>query len=228
MAFGIPILLLVLALAFLPQMWVQSVMRRHGAPRTDIPGTGGELARHLLDGMKLDGVKVEETKLGDHYDPMEKAVRLLPQHFNGKSLAAVVIAAHEVGHAMQDATGFAPLKARTRIAKQARIFQAAGVAVMLAAPVVLAITKTPYALLIELAAGLAIMGFPILMHAVTLPVEFDASFNRALPVLEQGGFLTKDDLPAARELLRAAAFTYVASAAWSLLNVAQWLRVLRI
>jgi hypothetical protein len=72
------------------------------------------------------------------------------------------------------------------------------------------------------------MGIPIVMHAFTLPVEFDASFRRAMPVLEQGGFIAKEDAPAARRLLRAAAFTYVAAAAFSLLNVAQWLRILRI
>ncbi|MGQ0674363.1 MAG: zinc metallopeptidase [Hyphomicrobium sp.] len=228
MAIGFIVLAVLVALAVLPQMWVRSVVSRHSQPRADIPGTGAELARHLLDGMKLSDVKVEETKLGDHYDPSEKAVRLLPQHYHGHSLSAVVIAAHEVGHAMQDATGFKPLAARTRVAKQAQVFQTVGVVVMLAAPVVMALTKAPQMLLMELAAGLAIMGFPILMHALTLPVEFDASFNRALPVLEQGGYLEPEDVPAARQLLRAAAFTYVAAAAASLLNIAAWLRVLRI
>lgn len=228
MAIALVVLALVVALAVLPQMWVAGVLRKHGQHRPDFPGTGGELARHLLDGMKLADVKVEPTQIGDHYDPEAKAVRLRPEHFDGKSLAAVVVAAHEVGHAMQDATGFAPLKARTRIARHARVFQMVGAAVMLAAPFMMALTRTPHAFVVELAAGFLIMAFPILMHAVTLPVELDASFNRALPVLEQGGYLEADDLPGARELLRAAAFTYVAAAAWSLLNVAQWLRVLRI
>lgn len=227
MVFGLLILLVFFALALLPQMWIRNVMKRHSGERDDFPGTGGELARHLLDAMKLNGVKVEETNLGDHYDPADKTVRLLPQHLNGKSLSAIVIAAHEVGHAMQDATGFAPLKARTRIARHAQKIQTVGLAVMLAAPFVLALTRAPHALLFEIAAGLMIMGLPILMHAVTLPVEFDASFNRALPILKNGGYIKDEDVPAARELLRAAAFTYVASAAWSLLNVAYWLRLLR-
>lgn len=227
MVFGLLILLVFFALALLPQMWIRNVMKRHSGERDDFPGTGGELARHLLDAMKLSGVKVEETNLGDHYDPADKTVRLLPQHLNGKSLSAIVIAAHEVGHAMQDATGFAPLKARTRIARHAQKIQTVGLAVMLAAPFVLALTRAPHALLFEIAAGLMIMGLPILMHAVTLPVEFDASFNRALPILKNGGYIKDEDVPAARELLRAAAFTYVASAAWSLLNVAYWLRLLR-
>jgi Zn-dependent membrane protease YugP len=222
------ILGLVLALAVLPQMWVGRVIARHSADRADFPGTGGEFARHVLDEMKLGHVKVEETDLGDHYDPDAKAVRLMPAHFKGRSLAAVVIAAHEAGHAMQDATGFAPLAARTRLAKQAIRMQKVGAVVMLAAPIVMALAKAPHLLLIEVFAGVMIFALSILLHAVTLPVEFDASFGRALPVLKTGRYIEERDMPAARQILRAAAFTYVAAAAMSLLDVARWFRVLRI
>lgn len=218
---------LLVAIVVLPQFWVKRVIARHAEERSDIPGTGGELARHLLDGMKLDHVKVEETEAGDHYDPVAKVIRLSPAHMNVRSLSAVVVAAHEVGHAMQDATGYAPLQARTKLAKRARTLETAGAVLMLAAPVVMALTRTPHALLLELAAGLVLLGTTVAMHAVTLPVEFDASFKRALPVLEQGGFVQAKDMPAAREILRAAAFTYVAAAAMSLIDIARWLRVLR-
>jgi Zn-dependent membrane protease YugP len=196
--------------------------------RPDFPGTGGELARHLLDEMQLGHVKVEETPQGDHYDPDAKAVRLLPQHFKGRSLAALVIAAHETGHAMQDATGYAPLAARTRLAKQALWMEKIGAVVMLAAPVMMVLARGPHILLVELAAGILILGMTIVMHAYTLPVEFDASFRRALPVLKAGKYIPDRDLPAARQLLRAAAFTYVAAAGMSLLDVMRWLRVLRL
>ena len=99
------VLAVIFALAVLPQMWVKRVIAgpwRASAP--DFPGTGGEFARHILDEMKLGHVKVEETDAGDHYDPEAKVIRLLPKHLNGRSLAAVVIAAHEAGHAMQDAS----------------------------------------------------------------------------------------------------------------------------
>ena len=211
----------------LPHFWVQSVIKRHGEERADIPGTGGELARHLLDGMKLTHVKVEETKEGDHYDPATKTLRLTQAHLNGRSLAAVVVAAHEVGHAMQDATEYGPLRARTRLARQAQIIETVGSVVMLAAPLVMALTHTPHALLFELLAGLVLLATSLIMHAVTLPVEYDASFRRALPVLQQGGYIKPDDLPAARQILRAAALTYVAAAALSIINVVRWLRVLR-
>lgn len=217
----------IVAILVLPQFWVKSVIKRHGAERDDIPGTGGELARHLLDGMKLEHVKVEVTDAGDHYDPIAKVLRLTPDHMNGRSLSAVVVAAHEVGHAMQDATDYAPLRVRTKMARQAQIIETAGSIVMLAAPVVMALTRTPHALLLELAAGAVLLTMSLLMHAVTLPVEFDASFRRALPVLEKGGFIKPADLPATRQILRAAAFTYVAAAALSVINVLRWLRVLR-
>ena len=222
------ILAVVFALALLPQMWVKRVIARHGDERADFPGTGGEFARHILDEMKLSNVKVEETNLGDHYDPDAKAVRLLPQHLNGRSLSAVVIAAHESGHAMQDATGYPPLAARSRLAKQALRMEKVAAVVMLAAPIVMALAKAPHIVLIEVMVGVMIFALSILMHAVTLPVEFDTSFRRALPVLKAGRYLEDRDMPAAKEILRAAAFTYVAAAAMSLLDVVRWFRVLRI
>jgi Zn-dependent membrane protease YugP len=226
-AIALIVIVVLVGIAVFPQIWVKSIIKRHGEERADIPGTGGELARHLLDGMKLGHVKVEQTDQGDHYDPVAKVVRLSPQHMNGRSLAAVVIAAHEVGHAMQDATSYPPLRARTRLARQAQTIEMIGAVVMLAAPLVMALLRTPHALLFELAAGFVLLATSLLMHAVTLPVEFDASFRRALPVLEQGGFVNARDMPAARQLLRAAAFTYVAAAAMSLINIARWLQVLR-
>jgi Zn-dependent membrane protease YugP len=97
--------LVMLAVLFGPQWWVRHVLARHGAERTDLPGTGGELARHLLDEAGLRAVKVELSGDGDHYDPDERAVRLLPQHYDGRSVAAVAVAAHEVSHALQHARG---------------------------------------------------------------------------------------------------------------------------
>jgi len=228
MALMVVILALVLGLALLPQMWVKRVIQAHASERADFPGTGGEFARHILDGMGLGHVTVEETHLGDHYDPEKKAVRLLPEHMKGRTLSAVVIAAHEVGHAMQDATGFAPLAARTRLAKQAQKVETFGAVVMLAAPIIMVLAKSPHILIVQVFLGVMILAMTILMHAVTLPVEYDASFNRALPILRDGRYIGDRDLSSARQILRAAALTYVAAAAMSLLDVMRWLRVLRI
>lgn len=222
------LLVVAFGLALLPQMWVRGVLKRHSAERADFPGTGGEFARHVLDSLKLGHVKVEETTLGDHYDPEEKVVRLTPQHFGGRSLSAVVVAAHEVGHAMQDATNYVPLAARTRLAKQAQSLERLGMAIMLATPLVVLIFKSPYVVVLELFLGMLILGSTIVLHAMTLPVEFDASFRRALPLLQTGKYVGDGDMASARQILRAAAFTYVAAAAMSLLDVMRWLRVLRI
>lgn len=228
MFFILVILAMVLGLALLPQVWVRRVIDMHSADRPDFPGTGGAFARHLLDRLGLEGVKVEETKLGDHYDPEAKAVRLLPDRMRGRSLAAVVIAAHEVGHAIQDAAGYPPLKARTRLAKQAQKVESMGAIVMLAAPVLMIVSKSPHLMLLQGFIGILILSLTILIHASTLPMEYDASFRRALPVLKAGNYIPAKDMRAARQILRAAAFTYVASAAMSLFDVMRWLRVFRI
>ncbi len=219
--------LVVLALALLPQMWITRVLQQHSHERADYPGTGGEFARHVLDGMRLQHVLVEETKLGDHYDPAAKVVRLTREHMHGRSLTAVVVAAHEVGHAMQDATGYGPLAARTRLAGQANTVQRIGSIVMLTAPIMLAVFKAPGIVLVQVVAGIMIMGSTVLMHMLILPVEMDASFRRALPLLKAGNYIDERDMKAARSILRAAAFTYVAAAAYSLLDIMQWLRVLK-
>lgn len=227
MAIMLIVLALVLSLSVLPQIWVRRVIKEHASERADFPGTGSEFARHILDGMGLGHVKVEETALGDHYDPEAKAVRLLPEHMRGRSLSAVDIAAHEVGHAMQDATGYAPLAARTRLAKQAHRIEVVGASVMLAAPIILLLAKSPHIMIVQVFAGVMLLAMTILLHAVTLPVEFDASFRRALPVLRDGHYIDAKDLHSAKRILRAAALTYVAAAAMSMLDVMRWIRVIR-
>ncbi|MEM1307648.1 MAG: zinc metallopeptidase [Pseudomonadota bacterium] len=220
-------MLALIGLALLPQLWVRRTIKAHAHDRADFPGTGGAFARHLLDEMKLTRVGVEVTQDGDHYDPMAKTVRLLPQHFDGRSLSAVVIAAHEVGHAMQDATGYKPLAVRTKLAKQAAGIQRFAMIILLLAPVLVILAKSPAILVLQILAIALMIGMTVAMHATTLPVEFDASFKRALPILEAGKYIPEEDMPAAREILRAAAYTYVAAAAMSLLDVVRWARLLR-
>src|SRR6202140_2119678 len=174
MILAIPAVLLLLLLIVAPQLWITSVMKRHSSQRPAIPWTGGEFARMLLDGMKLTSVKVEETALGDHYHPLAKSVRLKTEHYFGRSLTALVIAAHEVGHAMQDATGYAPLQTRTRVAEVADFIHKAGALFVIASPVIAALLRHPGGLLIGLAAAVLMNISAVVMHAVTLPVEFDA------------------------------------------------------
>jgi uncharacterized protein len=227
-----PIMVL-LALAILlvvllgPQWWVRHVLDRHGVERPDLPGTGGELARHLLDAAGLHGVKVELTGDGDHYDPEESAVRLLPQHHDGRSVAAVAVAAHEVSHAVQHANGERAFAVRFNLVRKLVWVDRIASGLLLLAPVILVLVRAPFLFGLQIVAGLALLTARVAVHVLTLPVELDASFGKALPVLERGRYLSAADMPAARTVLRAAAYTYVASALMTLLNIARWFRVLR-
>jgi Zn-dependent membrane protease YugP len=220
-------ILVLLALVFGPQLWVRNAMRRHAAERADFPGTGGELARHLLDLADLKDVDVEIAPQGDHYDPVDKVVRLTPEHHDGRSVTAVAVAAHEVSHALQDAEGNRLLAARVRLAGTVRAIEIGAAVVLASAPLVMALVKSPALLIAQVVVVIALMGSRLVVHLLTLPVELDASFRRALPILERGGYLGEADLPAARTVLRAAALTYVASALVTLLDVTRLLRVLR-
>ena len=97
----------------------------------------------------------------------------------------------------------------------------------IAAPVLAVLLRTPAAMFGMAVIGIGLLAVRVLVHLVTLPVEYDASFNKALPILREGGYLAEDDIAGARSVLKAAAFTYVAAALTSLLNLARWIRVLR-
>jgi len=222
----IPIVL-VIALIFGPGWWVRRVMTRYSKPADRYDGTGGELARFLLDGFDLQNVKVEEAPEGDHYDPQEKVIRLTPGNLNGRSLTAVTVAAHEVGHALQDASGYAPLRIRSQLVTLTQPVQKLGAGILVAAPFVGMLTRVPMVSLLMILGGLMSLGATTLVHLVTLPTELDASFKRALPILEKGEILKEVDLPHARRLLTAAALTYLSASLASLLNIARWWALLR-
>lgn len=222
------VLLLVALLIIIigPGLWVSAIMRRYHIPRDRYSKTGGQTARTLLDSQGLNHVVTESTDRGDHYDPIDKAVRLSPDNFNGSSLTALTVAAHEVGHAIQDATGFPPLRWRTRLVRWARPIEKVGAGMLMLAPFA-ALTPARLVAILGFLAGIAILGTGIVVHALTLPTEFDASFRRALPLIRQHAILRKEDMPHARKLLSAAAITYVSGALQSLLNIARWWTILR-
>lgn len=210
-----------------PQLWTRHVFAKHSTPRPDFPGTGGELARHLLNRFDLHHIMVEPTQVGDHYDPVSKTVRLTSAILDGKSLTAITIAAHEVGHAIQDHLGYQPLAERTKLVLVAQRAEKIGAVLMMAIPIAGAVARTPVASVVVLMAGVATMGISALVHLVTLPVEWDASFRRALPVLRQGNYLSPDDEKGARSILTAAALTYLAASLASLVNLWRWIGFLR-
>lgn len=218
---------LFLAAVIGPQLWVRYTISKHDADRPDLPGTGGELARHLIERFGLQNVTVEVTDRGDHYDPDAKAIRLLAKHHDGRSLSAAAVAVHEFSHALQDARGEPMLAWRQRLAKLAAATDRFAGLFFLAAPVLAALARVPAAFFGIIAIGVALLGIRVVVNLVTLPVEYDASFSKALPILEEGKYLNEEDMPAVKNVLRAAAFTYVAGALMSLVNVAYWIRLLR-
>ena len=218
---------LVLFVIYAPQLWVQTVLSRYNrVDEKNFPGTGGELARHILNRYNLKEIKVEVTELGDHYDPDARTVRLTRDKFDGRTLTAITVAAHECGHALQHAAGESLFMVRTRVARSAIWAQRIGSFLLFAAPVLVLLFKLPSVALINIAGAFLIMGFAVIMHLFTLPVEIDASFNKALPILESG-YLNQQQKPAARRILKAAAWTYVAASLATLLNFWRWLAVLR-
>ena len=226
MAFAI-IGLLIVAIIFLPGIWVQRVLSRYSKPDDRYSGTGAQLARHLLDRYGMQTVKVEETDQGDHYDPIEKVVRLTPDKFGGRSLTAITVAAHEVGHALQDHKGYKPLRYRTHLVKATQKFEKLGAGILMVSPFIGALTRVPGLGILMFLGGLMTLGTSTLVHLVTLPTEIDASFNRALPMLDENKILISADKKHARKLLKAAAFTYVSASLMSLLNIARWFAILR-
>lgn len=220
------IILALLAIIFGPQWWASYTFRRYATKQDHIQGTGGELARHLLDRNDMKDVAVEVTEEGDHYDPISRTVRLSPNNYNDNSLTAVAVSAHEVGHAIQHHNNEAKLALRSRLVGLAQKSEKLGSAIMIVMPFVMIITRSPIAGLIFTLAGLASMAGATLVHLITLPVEWDASFGKALPILKSG-YIHEEDIAAIEKILKAAALTYVAASLASLLNVWRWIALLR-
>jgi len=221
------IIILVLIIIFGPQYWVTAVLKKYSMPQEHFPGTGGELAVHLIDKYQLQDVKVEKTEHGDHYDPTDKTVRLTADKFDGKSLTAITVAAHEVGHAIQHQKGYLPFQFRQRIVTFAIAAEKIGAYAMIAIPFIAIFSRSPglSLLMFILAVGSMLIG--TLVHFITLPVEWDASFKRALPILEEGQYISDQEMKHAHKILTAAAMTYVSGSLASLLNLGRWIAVLR-
>jgi len=215
-----------IAVVALPGAWASHVLKKHQVEDKALQGTGGELAEHLMERFKLTDVTLEESEVGDHYDPESKCVRLTPANMSGQTLTAVATAAHEVGHALQHQSAYSPILLRTRLVKVAMVMEKLGSSAMLLAPIAILFTKSPAVGGIFFGTALLSMLTMTVVHIVTLPVEFNASFGRALPVLREG-YLPPEKIKIAEKILLACALTYLAQSLASLLNLGRWLAVLR-
>lgn len=214
-------------LMFAPQLWIRHVMRKYGNDLPDMPGTGGELAEHLIKRFELHGIGVEQTDENkDHFDPTEKMVRLSPSNYSGRSLKAVAVAAHEVGHAIQFHRQEDIFKLRAKYLPKAELLRRIGVSVLWLSPVLALVIKSPVAFILPIAISIGMQIISALTYLVVLPEEWDASFGKAMPILAEG-YLPEPYLPHAQTVLKAAAFTYFAAALSSVLNLGYLLLLLR-
>ena len=218
---------LILVLIFGPQYWIKTTLKRYGKWRKDLQGTGGELAKHLVERFQLEGVTVVRGAVGaDYYDPEEKIISLSPQHYDGQSVAAAAVATHETGHAIQHREKNPDFMQRQKRIRMAMAIERFSVMALLVSPVIFALTRVPHSMIITVLMGTSGMLANVWVQFKNLPVEMDASFGKAMPILEEG-YLTGNDLLSARAVLKAAAYTYIAAALASLLNLGRWLMVLR-
>jgi Zn-dependent membrane protease YugP len=221
-----PVYFVFLAPALLLAAWASWRVRRAYAAASELGSrsglSGAEAAEAILDHHGLSGVRVEPTEgyLSDHYDPQAKTLRLSPDVYAGRSLAALGIAAHEAGHALQDATGYPLLRLRNGIVPLAALGGNLSWILIIAGFALAAAGSFFGTWLIW--AGIAAFGLTVLFQLVNLPVEFDAS-ARARRELDALGMVTRGEDPAVRKVLSAAALTYVAATLSAVLTLAYFL-----
>ena len=204
-----------------PRAWVNHLLRKHDKKDLYLTVTAGEFAREILDRQQLQKVKVESTDIGDHYDQQARAVRIARKRFDRKTLTALTTTAHEVAHALQDATDYPPFVWRTHLTKMAQVVGQVGTIMLVTVPMLSLTTHRPLPLRAMGTAVFAIMGSGLVAQLAALPSEFDASFNRALPML-RSGYIEEERVKDARMILLACSMTYIAASMISMLNFWPW------
>ena len=216
------VILVGLGLSLWASAKTKGTFNRYSRVRTRRGWTGAQVAEQILRDNDIHDVTVEAVRgtLTDHYDPRSKTLRLSEPVYASQSISAVGVAAHEVGHAIQHATGYAPLKFRSAWVPVAGYGTNLGFILILIAFFMGGAAAGGAATTMAWA-GIALFSASTIFTLITLPVEFDAS-SRALATLETRGYLTQEEMGGAREVLNAAAMTYVAAFIASLLVLLYW------
>ena len=212
------ILLPALIISMWAQMRVSSAFNKYKKVHSMNGYTGEQVARMILDNAGLYNVKIYETRgnLTDHYDPTSRVIRLSSEIYHGKSIAAAGIAAHEVGHAIQHGIEYKPLVLRTSIARVVNFSSQISIYLFMAG----ILFSIPALTTI----GIVFFSIAVVYQVVTLPVEFNAS-ARALKILERSNILIGDEIKGAKNVLSAAAMTYVAAALMSISNLVRLIAI---
>jgi len=220
MYFLSPMDIALLAIGFIITMYAQMKVKNTFARYSKIPSrkgkTGAQVAASILRTNNISNVQIEETNglLSDHYDPVKRKLRLSSEIFHSTSVAALGVAAHEAGHAIQHNVGYAPLNVRHGL------FPIANLGSNLAMPLFIVGMIFSSGFFMDI--GIYLFLAAVIFQLVTLPVEFNAS-SRALVQLESGGHLERDEVSSARKVLSAAALTYVAATAVAILHLVRLL-----
>lgn len=214
------IIILIPALIFslIAQLMVKGAFSKYSGVRNSRGYTGADAARAILDRNGLSYIRIEHIngELTDHYDPGANVIRLSDSVYNNDSVAAVGVAAHEAGHAVQYAEGYGPIKVRSAIIPMTQFGS------NLSTPLV--IFGIIFSSNVLITAGILLFCTVVLFQAITLPVEFNAS-GRALKVLREEHFLDDDEMKGAKSVLTAAALTYVAAMFSALASLARLLLI---
>jgi len=213
-------LLIAMAVPLLAQIYLKSTFSKYKRERASSNLTGYAVARRILDANGLQHVQIQETqgKLTDHYDPRTKTVRLSPSIYHEPSVAAVSVAAHEVGHALQHAQDYGPLKLRTVLVPVVNVANRLGFFAIMLGIILEAFVIAEI--------GIIMIASLFIFQLITLPVEFNAS-NRALVALSDMNILyDQTEKRGARKVLTAAALTYVAALIVALMEMLRWMAIL--
>lgn len=212
------ILIPALIFSLIAQLMVKGAFSKYSGERNSRGYTGADAARAILDRNGLSYIRIEHIngELTDHYDPSANVIRLSDSVYNNDSVAAVGVAAHEAGHAVQYAEGYGPIKVRSAIIPITQFGS------NLSTPLV--ILGIIFSSNVLITAGILLFCTVVLFQAITLPVEFNAS-GRALKVLREEHFLDDDEMKGAKSVLTAAALTYVAAMFSALASLARLLLI---
>lgn len=216
---GYTLVLITALLSIIASLKVNSTFSKYSKVRTARNLTAEQAARSILDANGLHNVRIESVSgnLTDHYDPRTNVIRLSDSVRTSTSVAAVGVAAHEAGHAVQHAIGYAPIKLRNTLVPVANIGSMAGPYLIL---IGLLLSSSLSSILLNI--GIWFFAAAVLFQIVTLPVEFNAS-SRAIKALDEGMYLEGDEIPKVKKVLGAAAMTYVAAAAVSVANLLRFI-----
>lgn len=217
------LLLLGSLIVFLPQLLVKNTYQNYLKMDTQSGMTGAEVANAILEKANITGIQVVpvDGELSDHYNPQTRTVALSKANYYGTSVAAVGVSAHEIGHVIQDMTGYLPMKIRAGIFPAVSIGSSLGPTLLILGTTLRFMTNLEFGMYIAVA-GLILYSAIVVFQLVTLPVELDAS-RRAIAALAGGGYIAgKNEVDGTQKVLMAAALTYIAAALYSIIEVLYW------